>query len=435
MTANAAVFPGVGTWTVISSPGTPVIDDPNNPQTTVSGLDIGVTVFQWSIYNGPCNQATVDTVVITVFDPDSPDATAGEDQYFCENFPTATMNGNAPLPPAIGTWTIISGGGLITDPNDPLTTITNIPLNENIYVWTIYNGACANGLTSDTVSVYVNDLTVAAANAGEDVRFCGPPGTIQLNGSVTVGLATSEWVIIQGGGTFSDPLNNDPFVSDLPIGVNIYEYTVDNGACGISSDTVQVTVFDPNLPVADAGQSLEICEHEFTTFNLMASEAIEPSVGSWSIISGPIELSDLSDPNALVLTLGEIQTELSDVVSVISWTINNGLCGITSDTIAIVLEDCLTIDIPDAFSPNGDGVNDEWIIPNIDSYPANSLKIFNRWGAEVFSAAPYSNGNAWDGISTHPATLGEGLPVSTYYYILDLGTGEEAFHGFVYLKR
>jgi gliding motility-associated-like protein len=433
--ANAPVFPAVGTWTVISSPGQPVIGDIHDPNTMVTGLDIGVTVLQWHIYNGPCNEPTTDTVIITVFDPESPDASAGADQFFCENFPATVMAGNTPIAPAFGTWTIISGGGVIADPNDPNTAVTDIPLNENIYVWTVYNGACANSLTSDTVSIYVNDLTVAAANAGDDQEFCGSPQTIQLDGSVTVGLATSLWTVVQGGGTFSDAENNNPFLTNIPLGVNIYEYTVDNGECGITTDQVTITVYDPDLQEADAGNGAVICEHEFTTFSLMASEANEPAIGSWNVISGPIELSDMSNAGATVLTLGQIATELVNVESVISWTVNNGVCGTTVDTIAFILKDCLTIEIADAFSPNGDGVNDEWVIPNIDTYPRNSLKIFNRWGTEVYSAAPYSNNNPWDGTSSHPATLGDQLPVSTYYYILDLGTGEEAFHGFVYLKR
>lgn len=435
MSANSPVFPGVGTWSVVSSPGNPTIADVNDPQTQVSGLDVGITILQWSIYNGPCNEVTTDQVTITVFDPLSPNASAGPDQFFCENFPTAVMAANTPIAPAIGTWTIISGGGSIVDVNDPNTAITDIPLNDHLYVWTIYNGACQNTWTSDTVAVYVNDLTVAAANAGEDQSFCGPPGTIQLDGSVTIGLATSQWVILQGGGTISNTSNNNPFLSDIPIGVNIYEYTVDNGVCGITSDEVVITVFDPDLQVADAGMGATICAHEFTTFGLLASEPLEPAFGYWTILDGPIELSDLSDPNAIVLTLGEIINELVDVPSLISWTVDNGVCGTTADTIAFILKDCLTIEIPDAFSPNGDGVNDRWIIPNIDTYPRNTVKIFNRWGAEIYSASPYTNINAWDGRSQHPATIGEHLPVSTYYFIVDLGTGEEAFHGFVYLKR
>ena len=82
--------------------------------------------------------------------------------------------------------------------------------------------------------------------------------------------------------------------------------------------------------------------------------------------------------------------------------------------------------------PNKDGIDDKFIILR----PGGStvqLKIFNRWGNVVYQNNNYQND--WDGRSQHAATIGQELPVSTYYYILDLGNGEEAFHGFVYLKR
>ena len=433
MSGNAAVFPGVGTWSVLSSPGQPVIANANDPLTSVSGLDIGVTQLIWTIYNGPCNTPTSDTVTVTVYNPDSPNATAGEDQYFCENLPETVMNGSSVLPPAFGTWTILGGGGTFASVNDPLTAVTDIPLNENVYIWTVYNGACPNGTTSDTVSVYVNDLTVASANAGPDLFFCGSPDSLLLSGSVTVGLATSQWTIISGSGTIDNPTNNNPYMFDVPLGITSLVYTVDNGECGISSDVTEITVYDPNLAAADAGPDGAICAAEFGQFNLMGNAVNEPAMGYWDVTDGPGELLDTLDAETAVTSLGQIITELVDVPSTFVWTIDNGVCGSTSDTVVYILKDCLTLIVPDAFSPNGDGVNDNWVIPNISSYPNNQLKIFNRWGAEVYSASPYKN--EWTGISIHPATIGNELPVSTYYYILDLGTGEEALHGYVYLKR
>ena len=58
--------------------------------------------------------------------------------------------------------------------------------------------------------------------------------------------------------------------------------------------------------------------------------------------------------------------------------------------------------------------------------------IFNRWGDQVYEASPYLND--WDGTSNKPA-FGEVLPVGTYYYVLDMGEGEEAVTGYIYLKR
>ncbi len=90
--------------------------------------------------------------------------------------------------------------------------------------------------------------------------------------------------------------------------------------------------------------------------------------------------------------------------------------------------------VPDIFSPNNDGVNDRLLIKNIDKYPNNSIKIFNRWGNKVWEAGPYLNN--WDGTNQFGVTVGGNeLPVGTYFYILELGDGSDAYKGYVYLNR
>ncbi|PZD78088.1 gliding motility-associated C-terminal domain-containing protein [Mesonia sp. K7] len=93
------------------------------------------------------------------------------------------------------------------------------------------------------------------------------------------------------------------------------------------------------------------------------------------------------------------------------------------------------------FSPNGDGINDTFIIEGIENYPNNKLEVYNRWGNMVYEKRGYDN--SWDGISTARATLNinEILPVGTYYYILKLGahkvTGNIARTktGWIYINR
>ncbi|RXG12996.1 gliding motility-associated-like protein, partial [Leeuwenhoekiella aestuarii] len=74
-------------------------------------------------------------------------------------------------------------------------------------------------------------------------------------------------------------------------------------------------------------------------------------------------------------------------------------------------------------TPNGDGLNDIFMIQNIDRYPDNKVQIFNRWGVEVYSTEGYSidNGNVFSGFSDGRATVrrGERLPTGTYYYIIE----------------
>jgi gliding motility-associated-like protein len=254
-----------------------------------------------------------------------------------------------------------------------------------------------------------------------------------MQASVAVGLAEGFWTVLNGTGEFLDTTFHESFLTNISNGYNQYLWTVDNGACGISTDTLTLTIYDPTLTQADAGMGGTICEDDFTSFNLMANEVSLPASAWWSIVEGPIQISDSLNAEALVLSLSDVLPDFGSASSTIVWTINNGVCGSSSDSISYLIRDCLTIKIPDAFSPNGDGTNDFFVIPNIDSYPQNSLKVFNRWGTQIYEASPYQN--RWDGKSHHPASIGDELPVSTYYYILDLGTGEEAFHGFVYLKR
>lgn len=68
--------------------------------------------------------------------------------------------------------------------------------------------------------------------------------------------------------------------------------------------------------------------------------------------------------------------------------------------------------IYDAFTPNGDGKNDTWVIESLDEFPDNNLEIYNRWGKLVYQTANYQND--WKGENTN----GELLPAGSYYYIL-----------------
>ena len=57
----------------------------------------------------------------------------------------------------------------------------------------------------------------------------------------------------------------------------------------------------------------------------------------------------------------------------------------------LAVEDLVPLHIPNGFSPNSDGFNDAFVIEGLDQYPDNAIIIiFNRWGDEVFSAAPLS---------------------------------------------
>ncbi|MNJ86419.1 hypothetical protein D3C87_39130 [compost metagenome] len=91
--------------------------------------------------------------------------------------------------------------------------------------------------------------------------------------------------------------------------------------------------------------------------------------------------------------------------------------------------------ISNAFTPDGDGINETWVIEGIENYPDNELTVFNRWGNLVFSADGYLNN--WTGTSNSNLNIGgTELPTGTYYYVLD--TKDETagvLKGYVYIQR
>jgi gliding motility-associated-like protein len=92
-----------------------------------------------------------------------------------------------------------------------------------------------------------------------------------------------------------------------------------------------------------------------------------------------------------------------------------------SVTVFIITE----VEVPNAFSPNGDGVHDVWQIGGLAGYVNASLEVYNRYGQLVFAS---KNGytNPWDG-----TYQGKPVPFGTYYYVLDLKNGKPILTGSV----
>jgi len=104
----------------------------------------------------------------------------------------------------------------------------------------------------------------------------------------------------------------------------------------------------------------------------------------------------------------------------------------------VILEDKPLV-IHNGISANADGHNDGFTIENIEGYPKNNLKIFNRWGVLVYEKDGYTNSEPFEGYSNGRATMNAGskLPQGTYYYILEYQDTAEQPHtekGWLYLK-
>ncbi|WP_246019967.1 gliding motility-associated C-terminal domain-containing protein [Muriicola soli] len=99
------------------------------------------------------------------------------------------------------------------------------------------------------------------------------------------------------------------------------------------------------------------------------------------------------------------------------------------------------IEVFNVVTPNGDGIHDVLSIRGLEDYPNNTLKIYNRWGVQVYLTKAYNTqGNVFDGTSEGRVTIDKEnkLPVGTYFYILDYedNTGAtKSMTGYIYLNR
>lgn len=86
------------------------------------------------------------------------------------------------------------------------------------------------------------------------------------------------------------------------------------------------------------------------------------------------------------------------------------------------------LSVPNTFTPNGDGINDVWVIKNMDRYPGIVVSVFNRNGQRVFFSVNYPS--PWNGRYN-----GSDLPAGTYYYIITPGKGFKPLTGYLAIIR
>ena len=141
------------------------------------------------------------------------------------------------------------------------------------------------------------------------------------------------------------------------------------------------------------------------------------SAYSWSVASGII-----SGQNTAILTVRPAQTTTYTV----RITNASGCSGTASITIKVA-ED-YKIAANNILTPNGDGVNDTWIIQNIHLYPGNTVRIFDRNGREMYNKQGYDN--SWNG-----TVGGNQLAEGTYYYTITYGPDKLVQKGFITIIR
>ena len=312
LSANAPTV-GTGIWTVTN--GTATLTNPSDPNTTVTNLTVGLNTFRWTISNGAC-PASAASVNITR-DELPTVANAGTDQTICTT--NTTLSANTPLV-GTGTWTLVSGTGVVTNSGDPNSTVTGLGIGNNVFRWTISNGTCA--ASSAEVNVLVQD-NPTVADAGMDQSVCTPNAT--LNGN-TPTVGTGTWTLVSGAGTITNPNSPSSTVTGLSLGVNTFRWTIGNGTCATTTSSVNITLEEsPSMAVVGADQT--IC----TDFTNISATAPAIGTGTWTVNTGT---GVITSPNSINTSV----TNLSYGSNIFTWTVSNA-CGTSSASLVVIREE------------------------------------------------------------------------------------------------
>jgi gliding motility-associated-like protein len=110
-------------------------------------------------------------------------------------------------------------------------------------------------------------------------------------------------------------------------------------------------------------------------------------------------------------------------------TVTDAVLCVTIDTVVVGYTYVSCLVIPNAFSPNGDGFNDLWIIEGLELYANPEIRLFDRWGSRIYySRNPVDD--PWDGTFD-----GRRLPIDSYHYIIDLNNDDPPITGNITIVR
>jgi len=164
-------------------------------------------------------------------------------------------------------------------------------------------------------------------------------------------------------------------------------------------------------------------------FNPTMNDGIPNSLDTIFILNPPSFGTAFVNPDGTFLYQPDIDYESNGSPDSLTYMI----CIMSDCRIATVFINVVppTIDVRTGFSPNEDGVNDTFVIENLDQFPNNQLCVFNRWGNQVLQVENYQNN--WDGTWDDRQVLPDG----TYFYVLDVEVDSimEQYTGFVQLRR
>ncbi len=257
---------------------------------------------------------------------------------------------------------------------------------------TVTSGRCS--VTANPQNITVNQ-SPKATFAVSDSTGCNQLAVLFTNTSQNV----TGWQWNFGDGASSGIAV--PPVHQYTTGIYTASLTVTNGQCGNTSVPTIIRVVDGPvamfsvLPGINTPVQLSQATFRFTNTSQNATRYV------WRFTNG--DSTTTKNPSYHFTSAGNYAVSL--------YAYNVGCADtLTMEPIIVVADSVLRI--PNAFSPNNDGINDTWVIYGLQNISNCKVRIFNRWGQIVYNATGYNK--PWDGNYN-----GKSLPVDSYYYIIE----------------
>jgi gliding motility-associated-like protein len=198
--------------------------------------------------------------------------------------------------------------------------------------------------------------------------------------------------------------NGEPWFTSVSTIVNTND--IDDG----DVITASSSCYD-DCPITVTSGNLALTVYDF---EVNAGNDVTITAGQSIVLSGSTSETDyfwspptgLSNLNSLNPTAAPAQTTTYFL------TASNGICEITDEVSVFVIEG---LEIPNVFSPNGDGVNDFWEIRGTENFTDVYLVIYDRSGQKVFESVNYNPLSFWNG-----TFRGKLMPTTTYFYTIEL---------------
>lgn len=323
---------------------------------------------------------------------------AGNNQMVCANNALVNLVGNISGGSTTGTWSTNGTGRFgtrtISLNNTYLPSSLDTALGlVQLTLTSTNNGGCRP--VASTITVQITDAPVV--DLGNNKVICGNDSLVNLTAQFR-NASGVQWSTT-GSGTFQslNASNTQYILSGRDQTLNslrIIATTTGNGSCLAVKDSVLINLAP--VPVVNAGKDVLVFENSPYTLN--------------PIITGNIQSFQWSPANFLndPLSKNPVFRGNTDQLLTLSVVSTNGC--VATDQVFITVAKPFTI--PNVFSPNGDGIHDTWVIPELDKYPNAVVSVFDRYGRRIFFTEGYKR--PWDGTFN-----GKAVAVATYYYIIE----------------